>query len=62
MTPSEAEIREAQAIVAAFDTANRGLGNQQARLDGRLLELPIYSNAQRVLERASALGVSVGPE
>lgn len=59
MTPSEAEIREAQAIIAAFDTASRGLGNQQARLDGRLLELPIYSNAQRLLDRATALGVNV---
>jgi citrate lyase beta subunit len=59
MTPSEAEVREAQAIIAAFDTDSRGLGNQQVRLDGRLLELPIYLNAQRLLERAAALGVSV---
>ena len=62
MTPSEAEIREAQAIIAAFDTASRGLGSQQARLNGRLLELPIYSNAQRLLRRASALGINVEPE
>ncbi len=61
MTPSEAEIREAKAIIAAFDTASRGLGNQQARLNGRLLELPIYSNAQRLLERASALGTNTKP-
>ena len=61
MTPSEAEVREAQAIIAAFDTANRGLGKQQARLNGRLLELPIYANAQRLLERASALGVDIQP-
>lgn len=59
MTPSEAEVREAQAIIAAFDIGNRGLGNQQVQLDGRLLELPIYLNAQRLLERAAALGVSV---
>ncbi len=56
MTPSEEQIREAQAIIAAFDTSSRGLGNQQARLDGRLLELPIYLNAQRLLERARQLG------
>ena len=62
MTPSAEEVYEAKAIIAAFDTACRGLGNQQARLNGRLLELPIYSNAQRLLERASALGVNVGPE
>lgn len=57
MTPSADEIREARAVIEAFDTASRGLGDQQARLDGRLLELPIYLNAQRLLERASALGV-----
>ena len=62
MTPSEAEIREAKAVIAAFDTASRGLGDQQARLDGRLLELPIYLNAQRLLERASALGVDIEPD
>jgi len=59
MTPSEAQVREAQAIIAAFDTDSRGLGNEQVRLDGRLLELPIYLNAQRLLERAAALGVNV---
>jgi len=59
MAPLEAEVREAQAIIAAFDTGSRGLGNQQVQLDGRLLELPIYLNAQRLLERAAALGVNV---
>ena len=59
MTPSPDEIREARAIIAAFDTASRGLGNEQARLNGRLLELPIYLNAQRLLDRATALGVSL---
>jgi citrate lyase subunit beta/citryl-CoA lyase len=59
MTPSAAEVREARAVIAAFDTGTRGLGDQQVRLDGRLLELPIYLNAQRLLERAEALGVSV---
>lgn len=57
MTPSLEQIREAQAVVSAFDTHSRGLGAQQAQVDERLLELPIYSNAQRVLERAAALGV-----
>ncbi|HUU72546.1 MAG TPA: CoA ester lyase [Burkholderiales bacterium] len=60
MTPSEQEVREAQEIIAAFDTSSRGLGNEQARLNGRLLELPIFLNAQRLLERASALGVKTG--
>lgn len=60
MTPSAAEISKARAIIAAFDTASRGLGDQQARLDGRMLELPIFLNAQRLLERANALGVGSG--
>ena len=57
MTPSAGEISEARAIIAAFDTASRGLGDQQVRLDERLLELPIFLNAQRLLDRATALGV-----
>jgi citrate lyase subunit beta/citryl-CoA lyase len=57
MTPSREEVREAREIIAAFDTNSRGLGNEQVRLNDRLLELPIYLNAQRLLERAAALGV-----
>lgn len=60
MTPSQEEVREARAIIAAFDTNSRGLGNEQVRLNGRLLELPIFLNAQRLLERAVALGVHTG--
>ena len=57
MTPSDDEIREAREIIAAFDTSQRGLGTEQVRLNGRLLEFPIYLNAQRLLQRAAALGV-----
>lgn len=57
MTPSPEEVQEARAIIASFDTSSPGLGNQQVRLNGRLLELPIYLNAQRLLERAAALGI-----
>lgn len=60
MTPSPGQIREAQAVIAAFDTHSRGLGAQQAQVDDRLLELPIYSNAQRLLQRARELGVLSG--
>ncbi len=60
MTPSESEVREASEIIDAFDTNSRGLGNEQVRLNGRLLELPIYLNAQRLLERAAALGINTG--
>lgn len=58
MTPSETQVREAREIIAAFDTNTRGLGDGQVRLNGRLLELPIYLNAQRLLERATALDVT----
>jgi len=58
MTPSETQVREAREIIAAFDTNTRGLGDGQVRHNGRLLELPIYLNAQRLLERATALGVT----
>ena len=58
MTPSPEEVREAREIIAAFDTNSRGLGNEQVRLNGRLLELPIFLNAQRLLDRAAALGVN----
>jgi citrate lyase subunit beta/citryl-CoA lyase len=55
MTPSEAEVVQAHAIIAAFDAARGSLGGQQPRLGDRLLELPIYLNARRLLERAAAL-------
>ncbi len=49
-TPSDAEIAEARAIVAAF-AANPGAGALQ--LDGRMLDQPHLEQARRLLERAS---------
>ncbi len=46
---------QAHAIIAAFDAARGSLGGQLPRPGDRLLELPIYLNARRLLERAAAL-------
>jgi citrate lyase subunit beta/citryl-CoA lyase len=54
MTPSAAEISHARAIVGAFEAA-RADGRAGARVGDVLVEMPIYLNAKRVLERAAAL-------
>ena len=52
-TPSEAEIAQAQRIVAAFNEAEaRGLASIQ--LDGLFIDYPIADRANRVLARAAA--------
>lgn len=53
-TPSDAEVRQAERIVAAFETA-QSAGTGRVELDGSLIEVPIYRNAQHLLERAAAL-------
>jgi citrate lyase subunit beta / citryl-CoA lyase len=57
MTPSDSEVISAQRMVRAFEEA-RGRGLDRIAVDGQLVEVPMYLNAQRVLERASALGVA----
>lgn len=57
MTPSESEIISASRIVRAFEEA-RGRGLDRIAVDGQLVEVPMYLNAQRVLQRATALGVA----
>lgn len=49
---SDIEIRKAERLVAAFEKARRE-GKSRANVDGRLVEVPIYSAAKRLL--ASAL-------
>jgi len=46
-TPSEAELAEARAIVAAFQ-ANPGVGTLQ--IDRRMIDIPHYKLARRILE------------
>lgn len=49
--PSDAEIAEAQDIVAAFTEAQQG-GTGAIGRDGRMIDLPVASRARRVLARA----------
>jgi citrate lyase subunit beta/citryl-CoA lyase len=48
---SRAELTKARRIVAAFDKA-RAKGKERARVDGALIEVPIYAAAKRLLESA----------
>ena len=48
-TPSEAQLRKAQRIVRAFERA-RAAGRDRAKVDGALIEVPIYAAAKRLLE------------
>lgn len=48
-TPSGAEIRQAQQIVRAFAKA-RASGRDRAKVGGKLVEVPIYAAAKRLLE------------
>ena len=51
MTPSDQDLAHASRIVEAFETA-RANGDGRAEVDGSLVEIPIYLNAKRLLERA----------
>lgn len=55
-TPQPDQIAEARRIVAAFEAA-RGAGRVNVALDGAMVELPSYTNAHRLLERATAFGL-----
>jgi citrate lyase subunit beta/citryl-CoA lyase len=57
MTPSESEIITAQRIVRAFEEA-RAQGLDRVTVDGQLVEVPVYLNAQRLLQRAAAVGAA----
>ena len=56
MTPSAETLEKARRLVAAFEAA-RAQGQGRVELDGSLVELPIYSEAKRCLERAALLGL-----
>ena len=51
-TPSRAELAKARRIVAAFEKA-RAAGRERAKVDGALIEVPIYAAAKRLLESAA---------
>ena len=48
---SRAELAKARRIVTAFEKA-RAKGKERARVDGALVEVPIYAAAKRLLESA----------
>ena len=54
LTPGETAIAQAREVIHAFEAA-RGAGKAGARVDGNLVEMPIYMNAKRLIERALAL-------
>ena len=54
LTPSDAEVRHATAIVEAFEAA-RARGDDRALVDGLWVEVPTYRNARRLIERARQL-------
>jgi citrate lyase subunit beta/citryl-CoA lyase len=53
-TPSEAEIKFAERVVAAFALAEAE-GNAAIQLDGKFIDYPILYRAQRVLEKIAAI-------
>lgn len=54
LTPGDAEVRHAEALVAAFEAA-RSRGEPRALVDGLWVEVPTYRNARRLIERARRL-------
>lgn len=50
---SDADIRTARRIVEAFEKARSG-GRERAKVDGKLVEVPIYSAAKRLLSSVSS--------
>jgi citrate lyase subunit beta/citryl-CoA lyase len=52
-TISPAEVARARRIVGAFERA-RARGDERARVGGRLVEVPVYAAAMRLLERAAS--------
>ena len=48
-SPTKLELRKARRIVAAFERA-RAAGRDRAKVDGALIEVPIYAAAKRLLE------------
>ncbi len=58
MTPTLQEIRQASAVIKAFEAA-RAQSLDRIEVDGLIVEMPTYLSAQRLLARAKALGVDV---
>ncbi len=59
-TPSEEAIEYAQRVVRAF-AASQKEGKGAFALDGKMIDMPLLKNAQKVLDRAKAAG-KLAPE
>lgn len=57
-TPSDEAIEYAQRVVRAF-AASQKEGRGAFALDGKMIDMPLLKNAQKVLDRAKAAGKSV---
>jgi len=56
LTPSDEEVARARLIVREFERAHAE--GRRAEVDGNFLEVPIYLNAKRLIERHEALGAA----
>lgn len=54
-TPSDEVVAQAKRIVAGFE-ASQEAGRGAFALDGKMIDMPLLKNAQKVLERAKAAG------
>jgi citrate lyase beta subunit len=54
-TPSDEAIEYAQRVVTAFTTSQKE-GKGAFALDGKMIDMPLLKNAQKVLDRAKAAG------
>jgi citrate lyase beta subunit len=54
-TPSEAAIEYAKRIVESFESSQKE-GKGAYALDGKMIDMPLLKNAQKVLDRARAAG------
>ena len=54
-TPSDSAIEYAKRIVASFEASQKE-GKGAYALDGKMIDMPLLKNAQKVLERARAAG------
>ena len=54
-TPSDAAVEYARRVVETFE-AHQAEGAGAYELDGKMIDMPILRNAQKVLERAAAAG------
>jgi citrate lyase beta subunit len=54
-TPSDEAITYARRVVEAFETSQKE-GKGAFALDGKMIDMPLLKNAQKVLERARAAG------